>query len=323
MNLKRLFKNLLVISAMVCILLPNTYVSASTYVDPVITEDMTYQLTDTISWTISPEGVVTFSGTGDIPSQDHFYYQGFIKKIIIEDGITSIGDKCFKNLESLTTVVISNDVETIGNNAFIDCKQLTNVQLSSSLKKIGDGTFSGCENLIALNCPSSLEEIGKSAFAKCTSLTTLNLNDGLEIIGDSAFNSCLGLTEVTIPNTVTTIGNYAFGDGGIEQTGTITKFTVPKSVTSIGEYSMGTHCVEGFFYALDGATIYGYKGSEAEDYVNRTNQNLQGDKKISFVALDDTITEDSTPNTSDNFIFKILFIGTLCGVVTIVSKKIH
>ena len=59
-----------------------------------------------ITWTLSDDGTLTISGT-DMPDYNPWYSQrGKIKKVVIEDGVTSIGDHAFFNCSSLTSVTI-------------------------------------------------------------------------------------------------------------------------------------------------------------------------------------------------------------------------
>lgn len=44
-----------------------------------------------------------------------------IKKIVIPEGVTSIGDRAFMNCSGLTLIEIPNSVTCIGNSAFSNC----------------------------------------------------------------------------------------------------------------------------------------------------------------------------------------------------------
>lgn len=77
-------------------------------------------------------GVLTISGTGDMTDywniQSPFYYNNSLKSVIIESGITSIGDYLFYVCKNLTSVTIPNSVTKIGFSAFNSCESLTSVQ---------------------------------------------------------------------------------------------------------------------------------------------------------------------------------------------------
>ncbi len=118
------------------------------------------------SWTLSPEGVLTIEGKGMMPEE---YKMGTapwkterdkIRKIVIQEGITSITDYFnsssdgFTNLEEL---ILPEGLLSIGTDAFINAQKLTSVQLPSTLAKM-DYAFWGCKNLKSLHLPKSLEE---------------------------------------------------------------------------------------------------------------------------------------------------------------------
>ncbi|MBR4868896.1 MAG: leucine-rich repeat protein, partial [Clostridia bacterium] len=88
--------------------------------------------------------------------------------------------------------------------------------------------------------------------------------------------SCDRLTSVTIPNSVTTIEGEAFS-----YCDSLTSVTIPNSVTSIGNNS---------FESCENLTIFGKKGSYAEEYAMNHRipfktisvyGDLDGDNKVS------------------------------------------
>ena len=101
-----------------------------------------------LKWHLTDDGVLTISGKGDMYnySNDHRapWYGYDIKRIIIGDGITTIGDNVFSDCSSLTSVTIPNSVTTIGGYAFSVCSSLTSVTIPNSVTEIGDYAFSLC-----------------------------------------------------------------------------------------------------------------------------------------------------------------------------------
>ena len=106
-----------------------------------------------LKWHLTDDGVLTISGKGKM--NDYLYrnrlpwYKYDIKRIIIGDGATTIGEAAFKDCSNLTSVTIPNSVTTIGSGAFSDCYALTSVTIGNSVTEIGDGAFCDC-NLKAL-----------------------------------------------------------------------------------------------------------------------------------------------------------------------------
>ena len=104
--------------------------------------------------------------------------------LVIEEGITKIGDYSFAMISSIT-----------------------NVQLSSTITSIGCGAFEQT-SLTTVNVPSSVKSIGSTAFLG-SNLTNVTLNEGLETIGEDAFADFKGVS-ITIPSTVTSLGGLLF-----------------------------------------------------------------------------------------------------------------
>ena len=123
-----------------------------------------------IEWTLSDDGTLTISGT-DMPN---YYYRGpwdneqdNIKKVIIEKGVTNIGDHAFYGFPFLTSVSIPNTVTTIGDHAFRNCPSLSSVSIGNSVTSIGDDAFNGCSSLTSISIPNSVVSIGNAAFISC------------------------------------------------------------------------------------------------------------------------------------------------------------
>lgn len=140
---------------------------------------------------------------------------------------SSIGRKWYSS-NHIVYVVINDGVTGIGNYAFDTCISLIDITIPDSVTSIGSGAFYGCESLSDITIPESVTSIGDSAFYGCTSLSDIILPDGVTYIGSHAFLMCKRLTNITIPNSVKKIGDFAFGDCT-----SLIDITIPDS-TSIG-----------------------------------------------------------------------------------------
>ncbi len=191
-----------------------------------------------LTWTLDDTGTLTISGTGAMKdyssaSDAPWYSQrASVKKVVIDEGVTTIGNYAFYGCRGLTSVEIPDSVTTIGNYAFNDCRSLTSVEIPDSVTTIGNSAFRECTSLTSVEIPDSVTTIGFSAFDGCRGLTSVEIPDSVTTIGDYAFQYCTGLTSVEIPDSVTTIGNYAFYDC----TG-LTGVEIGNSVTTIGNYA--------------------------------------------------------------------------------------
>ena len=192
---------------------------------------------DNVTWKLTSDGTLTISGTGDMKDYGDNYgmsvapwYVGSsqVKTVIIEDGVTSIGDRAFDGCTKLTRVVISDSVTSIGYSSFRGCYSLPSVAIPDSVTSIGDSAFAYCKALTGITLSGSVTSIGSWAFQSCDSLTSVTMRNGVTDIGDNAFAYCKNLTSVTIPNSVKTIGTSAFYNCA-----GLTRVTIPGSVTRI------------------------------------------------------------------------------------------
>ena len=87
-----------------------------------------------------------------------------IKTVVIEDGVTNIGNSAFEICFNLTSVEIPNSVTSIGDNAFNSCKSLTSVEIPNSVTSIGNGAFYHCSWLASITIGNSVTSIGNGAF---------------------------------------------------------------------------------------------------------------------------------------------------------------
>ena len=132
---------------------------------------------ENVKWTLTKDGTLTISGTGamtDYVFSDEAPWRSFrsqVKTVVIENGVTSIGNNAFYNCSSLTSVTIPSSITSIGDLAFYNCSSLTSVTIPDSVTHIAANTFSGCSALTSVTIPNSVTSIGDSAFYGCTSLT--------------------------------------------------------------------------------------------------------------------------------------------------------
>ena len=202
----------------------------------VLEKGYTYWVEDNLTWKLYEDGTLTISGTGAMKNynysdnQSPVYINSSVKKVVIEDGVTSIGNDAFSNCSGLISITIPNSVTSIGNDAFYYCTSLTSITIPDSVTSIGSSAFRDCTSLTTITIPDGVTSIGSSAFRDCTSLTTITIPNSITSIGEAAFGNCISLTSITIPESVTSIGNYAFSGCS-----SLTSITIPDNVTSIGE----------------------------------------------------------------------------------------
>ena len=207
--------------------------------DKVVEKGYTYWVEDNLTWTLDADGTLTISGTGAMKDYDYYnnpspasQKKDSVKKVVIEDGVTSIGNSAFYDCNSLTSITISNSVTSIGAYAFSNCGYLTSITIPDGVTSIGALAFRACSSLTSITIPDSVTSIGELAFYSCDSLTSITISNSVTSIGERAFAYCSSLTSITIPDSVTSIGEYAF-----QSCSSLTSITIPNSVTSIGAYA--------------------------------------------------------------------------------------
>ena len=142
-------------------------------------------------------GIVTISGTGDMYDYESYSYydelesspfkdHSDIKKVVIEDGITSVGNSAFENCSSLSSVTLPGTIRSIGSYAFAgnytytyDKKKshLRSIDLPEGLESIGMCAFRYTP-LESLTIPSTLFQLHSDAFSGCSELKAINCAPG-------------------------------------------------------------------------------------------------------------------------------------------------
>lgn len=172
---------------------------------------------ENITWEFNSEsGVLTISGTGEMPSYSSapyypwYAYKNGVKTVIISEGVQSVGFGAFDMYPELTAVRVPSSVQSWGGSVFAQCKKLTSVTLAQGLKTLGKNTFGRCSALTSVSLPDSLETISVSAFADCSALTAITIPSSVRTIEEYAFNGCKKLQSIRVPDSVTVIGKGAF-----------------------------------------------------------------------------------------------------------------
>ena len=192
--------------------------------------------TGPLTWNLNGS-TLTISGNGAMPDYQPeespwYEYQESIHTVVVEIGVTSIGNSAFYYCTSLSSITVPNSVKSIGYGAFWSCTSLTSVTIPDGVTSIGYGAFWYCTSLTSITIPNSVTTIGEWAFWFCTDLTSITIPNGVTNIGDWTFAYCESLTSITIPNGVINVGSWVF-----RGCTSLTSIAIPNGVTSIG---MGT-----------------------------------------------------------------------------------
>ena len=262
---------------------------------------------DNLTWTLQ-DGVLTISGTGNMKNysmqkvNDKYIttapwgeYYDTIKSVVIEAGVTSIGDYAFYKCSSLASVTIPDSVTSIGSSAFSFCSSLASVTIPDSVTTIGDWAFYNCSSLTSVTIPDSVTSIGSSVFYNCSSLASVTIPDSVTSIGERAFCDCSSLASVTIPDSVTSIGSSAF-----RGCSSLASVTIPDSVTSIGGgafcdcSSLASVTIPNGVTSIGGSVFYGCSSLASVTIPNSVtsigNSAFYGCSSLASVTIPDSVT---------------------------------
>jgi uncharacterized repeat protein (TIGR02543 family) len=151
-------------------------------------------------------GTLTISGTGAMQDFNHdespwFDIKDNITSVVINNGVTTIGNGAFQNLSNLTSATIPNSVTRIGTHAFLVCPSLTTLPngMGNSVQIIDYGAFDKCSALTSIDIPNSVTTIAQWAFAFMDALSsvTVHWTTPFSFSAGAEFSS-INLSKVTL-----------------------------------------------------------------------------------------------------------------------------
>lgn len=161
-------------------------------------------------------------------SEINFDIKGNLKRVIIGDGVTNVGDYALFFLPAATQVTLPESVTSIGRYGIAMCSKLTGMSIPKGVTGIGDFGLAG-NGLTAVTLPDGLQSLGRGAFDSCASLTNTTLPAAITAVPGKCFADCTKLLNVKYAGTVTAIGDLAF-----ESCKALTAAPIPETVTEIG-----------------------------------------------------------------------------------------
>ena len=228
---------------------------------------------DNLTWTLYNNGTLTISGSGAMQDYDYnspAFYNSNIKKVVIEDGVTSIGDNAFPNCAGLESIEIPSGVTSIGDFAFSRCSSLTSITIPSSVTSIEASAFEDCSSLTSITILGDVTSIGYNAFSDCTSLTSITIPKSVKSIENNAFSGCTALTEVLLEGGST----LTYTDLGVDANKVVTRWNEGDLTWSL---------------TADGTMTISGKGA-MKDYNSADNSPAYDNSNIIKVVIEDGIT---------------------------------
>lgn len=168
-----------------------------------------------------------YEALGMLTSFGNFKLEGELKKVVIKDGVTNVGDYALFFLPAATQVTLPESVTSIGRYGIAMCSKLTGLSIPKGVTEIGDFGLAG-DGLTAVTLPDGLQSLGRGAFDTCASLTNTTLPAAITAVPGKCFADCTKLLNVKYAGTVTAIGDLAF-----ESCKALTAAPIPETVTTI------------------------------------------------------------------------------------------
>ena len=187
-----------------------------------------------------------------------------IKKIVVEEGTTTLGDSLFGGFNNLKEVTLPTSLRQIETSVFSNCWSLENIVIPEGVVTIASDSFQGCLNLKRISFPSTLNEIpqlgtlwstefgyqgglpleeiviaegvkkiAREAFIDCSSLKYIELPDSINVIDAWAFKGCTSLESIKLPKELSKLGVDVFD--GCNSLSTLVFPTSIKTIPALGE----------------------------------------------------------------------------------------
>lgn len=96
---------------------------------------------DTTTLTISGKGAMAEFGTSSSTRAPWYSYRKTATKIVVENGVTSVGAHAFYALTKLTSVTLPDTLKTIGYRSFRNCTGLSSIEIPNSVTEIAAAAF--------------------------------------------------------------------------------------------------------------------------------------------------------------------------------------
>ncbi len=258
---------------------------------------------DNLTWRVT-RNTLTISGKGVIPDYreaNKAPWSGYdYDYIVVEEGITAIGDRAFYESENAIKVTLPDSLESIGSESFAMCPNLGYIEIPKNVNHVdGIDLFGYCHKLASIkvdpenktydsrdNCNAIIETSSNTLVAGC-SMT--EIPDSVIVVGRGSMYGQRRLDNhqnIVIPKSVKVIDTGAFKNSNIKTCvledgvasierkafaycGFLEEIEIPESVKAIDETA---------FLESTNVTIKGKAGSVAETYAK--------DHDIAFVTID-------------------------------------
>ena len=267
-----------------------------------------------VNWKFE-NGTLTISGTGPMDNSSAFsrndwpwheysngayYYFGLVTKIIVEDGVTEIGNHAFRNFSKLESVTIADSVTSIKDNAFQGCPALTEITLPGTVEYIGDNVFQGCSSLKTLTFkkPASQHNLEIRNNSSATNAGIRYDGECALFDGENRIIQDIPIGYLSAKTLVFRPGTQSFRDG---MCGVNTKWEISDNILTLSKYDLGMSVNESIYDYKSAAEVPWYpyindlKGVEIKDGVTKIcNYAFTSNQTIKDIVIPNSVKEIGT-----------------------------
>lgn len=213
----------------------------------------------------------------------------FIKKLVIDEGIKTVGRLAFYGCSDLRSVSIPSTVSSFGECIFYNCPELISIDVNKAnpdfdSREQCNAVIRTSDNAVELGCagtlfPKSVSQISIRAFCGCTGLVSLNIPEWIEIIEDFAFSDCFRLERIVLHENCT----LQFGQAVFDGCCNLTSFNLPAGDIGFNENPF-TNC--------ENLSSFTVSPSNKEWYTNKEKNALICDSTLFAGCYNTTINSD-------------------------------
>ncbi len=143
------------------------------------------KLNDTVSWEFYENGELRIVGEGAMPNftshaqQPWGNFRHKVKKVVIGEDITTVGNYAFCYAQNLTEVVFADgsELQSIGVLSFFNVPKVEEIILPETVTYVSSYAFGDCFKLANVYVPQGMESMYNTAFTNST-LVVLNVAEG-------------------------------------------------------------------------------------------------------------------------------------------------
>ncbi len=288
-----------------------------------------------LSWNYSKDTkTLTITGAGELASfegSDAVHWKAVrasAKKLVVGEGITSIGNYAFYYMAALEEVSLPTTLTTIGDYAFGFCATLETILIPSGVSTLGKGAFEGCGALKSIFLPQTLHTLGDRAFAFCYSMTSV-IATGELTVGSWAFKGCRALESLTFRTTQTaeSIAADAFEDANGKSFDNATKNDSETGATKvIVKYMLDGTVIEtkelivelGKDYSIPTPTKDGYTADKLT-VTGKANGEATLEETVTYTKNPEAETEPEPDKKDDEPVSAMTYISIGIMVVVLVG----